>query len=382
LPRFARNDGIKAVLAYDDGYSYSDIARILLLDDETIRRHVEDYFSKRKLKPENGGSESHLNKLEGLELQLHLSEVTYLYVKDIPLTLQDANFAPSLRAVLRVAIQKNFNIHPNFSKKPNWIAAASTPRNDGLIRIFKCNGYICAYVNRIYNKSYSVSGMTKWLHLNNCCYKKPHSVPAKADAEKQAVFIDHYKALKNSLSKSEVIYFVDSSHPQHQTRLAYGWIKKGVRKAVKMTSCQKRVNIIGAINLDGHHIEYSQVDWVNTESIQAFLEQLIEANPRAKKIHLILDNARYHKSKEILSFVSQSNITLHYLPPYSPNLNCIERLWKILNEQITYNQYYPKFSDFVGSISNFFENIEKYKTIIKSRITDNFQSIMYTAPVS
>jgi len=97
------------------------------------------------------------------------------------------------------------------------------------------------------------------------------------------------------------------------------------------------VNIIGAINLDGHHVEYQQVNWVNTESIKAFLEQLIKANPMAKKIHLIWDNARYHKNKEILLFVNETKITLHYLPPYSPNLNAIERLWKIFNEQVTYN---------------------------------------------
>ena len=59
-------DRIKAVLAYDDGYSYSEIARILLLDDETIRRHIEDYFSKRKLNPENGGSDSQLGQPQGL----------------------------------------------------------------------------------------------------------------------------------------------------------------------------------------------------------------------------------------------------------------------------------------------------------------------------
>src|SRR5579872_1034233 len=75
-------DRIKAVLAYDDGYSYSEIARLLLLDDETIRRHIKDYFDKNKLAPENGGSESYLNEAESLKLKAHLSEVTYLYVKD------------------------------------------------------------------------------------------------------------------------------------------------------------------------------------------------------------------------------------------------------------------------------------------------------------
>lgn len=49
-------DRIKAVLAYDDGYSYSEIAKILLLDDETIRRHIEGYLKNKKLNPENGGS--------------------------------------------------------------------------------------------------------------------------------------------------------------------------------------------------------------------------------------------------------------------------------------------------------------------------------------
>ena len=57
-------DRIKAVLAYDEGYSYSEIARILLLDDETIRRHVEDYLNSRKLSPTSGGSDGKLSNKE------------------------------------------------------------------------------------------------------------------------------------------------------------------------------------------------------------------------------------------------------------------------------------------------------------------------------
>ena len=76
-------DRIKAVLAYDDGYSYSEIAKILLLDDETIRRHIDDYLNNKKLNTENGGSAGKLNNMERQKLIQHLSEVTYLYVKDI-----------------------------------------------------------------------------------------------------------------------------------------------------------------------------------------------------------------------------------------------------------------------------------------------------------
>ena len=114
--------------------------------------------------------------------------------------------------------------------------------------------------------TYRVSGMIKWLQKNNFRYKKPHGVPSKADLQKQEDFIEKYNALKNSIKSDEIILFGDSTHPQHQTKLTCGWIKKGVRKSEKMTACQKRINIIGAINLNTHHIEYCKVDWVIAQS--------------------------------------------------------------------------------------------------------------------
>src|SRR5690242_9309213 len=72
-------DRIKAVLAYDDGYSYTEIAKILLLDDETIRRHIDDYWREKKLNTINGGSESKLDDKETRELIGHLEEITYLH---------------------------------------------------------------------------------------------------------------------------------------------------------------------------------------------------------------------------------------------------------------------------------------------------------------
>ena len=65
-------DRIEAVLAFDEGCSYSEISRLLLLDDETIGRPIDDYFSKAKLKPENGGSKSDLNETETAKLAKHL----------------------------------------------------------------------------------------------------------------------------------------------------------------------------------------------------------------------------------------------------------------------------------------------------------------------
>lgn len=307
-------DRIKAVLAYDDGYSYSEIAKILLLDDETIRRHIEDYLAKKKLSTNNGGSEGKLTDHESRELITHLSEITYLYVKDI-----------------------------------------------------------CQYVKQYYKKKYTVSGMTKWLHANEFCYKKPHGVPAKADKEQQKKFISFYKRLKAKTAKKEPIYFADSVHPQHQTQLVYGWILKGERKEIATTGRQYRLNFIGGICLNGHRFVYQQTDNVDAYSIASFLLELRRANPGKYFIHVIWDNAGYHRDAEIKAFAKGLAIKLHYLPPYSPNLNPIERVWKIMHEHVTYNKYYESFSDFTDATINFFKTIGRKKNILRSRITDNFQ---------
>lgn len=309
-------DRIKAVLAYDDGYSRSEISRILLLDDETIRRHINDYLEQQKLKPNNGGSKSNLTEAETIALIEHLQGFTYLYVKEI-----------------------------------------------------------CVYVKKTFNKKYSVSGMTKWLKANSFCYKKPHGVPAKADKQKQIEFINFYNELKEKAGDKEPIYFTDSTHPQHQTHLAYGWILKGKRKEVPMTGRQYRLNFIGGICLNGHRIICENVDKVNSDSIKMYLGKVRDRYPGKNKIHIILDNAGYHRAEEVKNYAKILSIELHYLPPYSPNLNPIERLWKIMHEHVSYNKYYEKFSEFTEATLHFFRHVGKKKNLLRARITDNFQTL-------
>src|SRR3990167_10780607 len=92
-------------------------------------------------------------------------------------------------------------------------------------------------------------------------------------------------------------------------------------------------------------------------------------------IHLILNNAGSHKSEDFLKFIATTKIKIRYLPPYSPNLNPIERVWKIMHENTTYNRYYAKLSEFTENILGFFENIGNYKAILQGRINDNFQRL-------
>ena len=312
--RYVR-DRIKAILAYDEGYSYSDIARLLLIDDETVRRYINHYLSTGDIgRDQRGGSESYLNIQQTQALVNHLKTKTYMTAHSI-----------------------------------------------------------IAYVKTTYQVNYTISGITKWLQTQSFRYKKPEGVPAKLDPKKQADFIEAYKVLKAKLPDNEVMCFADSVHPEHQTRPSHGWIYKGETKTVAMTGRQKRMNIIGAIELSELTVTYRYTHKVNTDSIKAFLKQLAQRYADQQVIHLIWDNAGYHCSRAVQDFAEQHRIQLHYLPPYSPNFNPIERLWKIMHQYTTRNRYHEKFADFTEAIKHFFRHISKKKRILKKRINDNFQ---------
>ena len=77
-------------------------------------------------------------------------------------------------------------------------------------------------------------------------YRKPRALPRVADEDKQAEFIAFYQDLMTKLPADEAVYFADAVHPEHQTKPAFGWVRKGSNPAVKTTTGRGRVNIHGA----------------------------------------------------------------------------------------------------------------------------------------
>ena len=72
---------------------------------------------------------------------------------------------------------------------------------------------------------------------------------------------------------------------------------------------------------------------------------------------IILDNARYQHCALVIEKARELKIRLVFLPPYSPNLNLIERLWKFVKRKVLYNRYYPKYEQFYIAIANYLEQI-------------------------
>ncbi|MDR2781199.1 MAG: transposase [Holosporaceae bacterium] len=113
---------------------------------------------------------------------------------------------------------------------------------------------------------------------------------------------------------------------------------------------------------------------VNSESIEQYFAPLGEKYLRSSKIHIILDQGPYNKSLETKKAAEKHSIELHFLSPYSPNLNPIERLWKVMNEYVRNNVFF-QFCKRISRICAFFFDCT-WKIISKSmidRINDNFR---------
>ena len=234
---------------------------------------------------------------------------------------------------------------------------------------------ISAYILVEYDVEYTIKGVTNLLHRMGFSYKKPKHVPGKANQEAQEAFIKDYRKLKRDKAPEDQIYFVDGVHPLHNSQPAYGWMKKDYNYTIQSNTGRQRININGAINLQDLQVVFREDDTINSESAINLFDQILSTQKKGK-MYVILDNARYYKSQLVADYLKQNpRLNVIYLPPYSPNLNIIERLWKFLKKNITYNKYYEKFSTFRELIIEFLENIDQHQAELRTLLTDNFQII-------
>jgi transposase len=311
-------DRVKAVLLYDDRWTPPKIAQALLIEESTVRDHIKVYQKDERLTPDYKGSQPILSIEETKALSDHLETKIYVKIKDIQ-----------------------------------------------------------AHVKATFQKQMGISTLYAWLTSNGFSYKKPKIVPKNVDPVKQEAFKELYHKIMNEAAlEGDPVLFGDSVHPSQQTRPAYGWIKRGKDKPIETTGARKRVNIMGILNLECMRFGYQKFETINSEAAIAFLKTVEAMYPDSKRIHLIWDQAGYHTSQEVKGFLERSRIKVHYLPPRSPNLNPIERLWKIMHEYVSDNKVYAKFKDFKKSLFYFFDHtMQNIKDILISRITDNFQTL-------
>ncbi len=321
-------DRIKALLSLNAGFDIAEVAHILLLDEVTLRRYVQKFQERGipgLLEYHYHGGKSHLTVLECTALETYLVSNTLTTAKEIQ-----------------------------------------------------------AYIQRTYGKTYSLIGITKLLHRMGFTYKKPKIVPGNVSPVLQEAFIKTYHEVKEKLGKNDQIYFSDATHPTHNTKPSYGWIKKGKRNDVyiKSNTGRKRINVLGALNIQSKQAVVLESETINAQAIIILLEA-IKQKQKHGKVYVVLDNAKYHHAKVVKNWLlNHPRFSLIFLPPYSPNLNLIERLWRFFHQKVTNNHYFPTFGEFKETTMHFFQNLHTYKEELDILLTENFQTLPLVANLS
>jgi transposase len=226
--------------------------------------------------------------------------------------------------------------------------------------------------------SYTPNAMSKLLKRLGFVCKKPKCVPAKADAAVQEQFSKvTLLQLMAQANAATPLYFVDGMHPSYTAHPGFGWIRRGVTRELKRNHGRVNVNINGALSWPDREVVHLEAEKITSEAMIALFNRLAARHPTATAINVVLDNASYNRSAAVKAHLAEEGcrIQLVILPPYSPNLNLIERLWWFLKKTALWNEYYPTFAGFKAAIDGFFRNLGSYRDQLISLITDHFRFI-------
>lgn len=317
---------VRVILALDAGYSIKEVAEILLLDEDTVSKWKKKYEKRQFF---SDWLEDYYSGYNGKLTQEQIKKIEEFVDKH---TVTDSR-------------------------------------------------EVVSFIKEHFKKTYTIAGVTKLLHRIGFVYKQVVLIPGKLNEEAQKVWLKEYKELENNKKDDEVILFGDGVHPTHNIHKTKAWIKKGEEKHIKTNTGRGRLNINGALNMDTMQVTTHFSETINAqETIKLFDKIQLEYKDKTT-IYLIIDNARYYKNKEVTAYLAEKgcHIKIMFLPPYSPNLNYIERLWKFMKKYIIGVTYREKFKEFEYDIHQFFENISQYETRLKQFIGTDLHLVKVAA---
>ena len=233
---------------------------------------------------------------------------------------------------------------------------------------------VCALVDEKIGIHLKQSAMRIHLKQLGAKHRKVGGIPAKADIQAQEQFKSEKMEprLEEAKAGKRDVYFVDSAHFVLGAFLACIW--SFARRFVRTPSGRKRFNVLGAINAVTHQFFMIANDtYITSQEVGDLLRKL--ASTSTKPITIILDNARYQRCKYVTEIAENLGVELLFLPPYSPNLNLIERLWKVVKKHCLNAKYHADFSAFKSVITDFLEHMnERHNDDLNKTLALKFQT--------
>lgn len=178
------------------------------------------------------------------------------------------------------------------------------------------------------------------------------------------------------VNDDRVLVFQDEVHFQIQTTITSGWFKKGSNPKVKSFPGRFKTSFSGFIIPKTGELFTSKPDTFNYETTISSIRELLAANPisEGKKYVIVMDNAPWHKkatrliaTEKLAEYADiKDKVEFLMLPPYSPDLNPIEQVWRITRRENTHNRFFPDLKTLESTVESAFEAWSKPNTQLAS----------------
>lgn len=287
----------QAVLMREEGLKLSVMSKLLFKDARTIKRWIKD-FSERRMASIFSGRENNENA----------GKLTKEQKKEISEILKKP---PS-----EYGLPKEFWDVPSIKK------------------------YIKAEFGTIYE---SPRTYHFFLKFSNLSFKLPDKFDIRRDEKLINQRMKEIKAeIKEYFNKGWEIFTADETRIQLEAITKRAWLKKGEKTIIKTQRSNEHQNYIGLLNQKNFRRHLYELSWQNQEEIIKSLEKFLKNYPN-KKICIIWDNAKFHKGKLIREKLKKGEILerIHLInfPPYAPDKNPTEHIWKETKQKISNIQF-------------------------------------------
>jgi transposase len=379
-------DRIKAVLLSSEGWTQSQIAQALRIHETTVAIHIADYLRERKLKNESGGSESKLTPEQTEELINYLEKNTYPDTKEIIAYVQKTYAVKytqqgmynwlkhhkfSYKFPKGVPLKCDIDSQSAFKEKYNNIKN-NLEKND---KIFFMDSVHPTQATKI-TSGWIRKGVEKM--IATVAGRSRVNLTGAIDLESMSIYTREYKTIDGKATIDFLRYLDESTEDADRIHLvadgggAHTCKEVGAYLGIKDPFNRKYLE-------DKYQIKLPADKKRLTRRLIKQLKQVLAKEPEFFINNAILEDKQI-TVQMLLNALQKppphKKFVLHILPPYSPNLNPIERVWKLMNEHVRNNEVFSSFKEFKSAVLNFFK--KEWNDIVnglKTRINDHFENL-------
>jgi putative transposase len=222
-----------------------------------------------------------------------------------------------------------------------WVTLRS-PREFGFYRSRWTCSTIVVLLDENYGVQVSRETVRRRLHDDDLVWRRPRPVLGPKDPQRAAK-LRQIRALLRNLPVDEMAVFEDEVDINTNPKIGSMWMRRGQQAEVVTPGTNTKRYLAGSLNWRTGEVVLSEAGSSrNAVLFLAHLDDLRHRFRRYRRIHVICDNAVFHRPdrcRQVQRYLAQwgHRIVLHFLPTYSPDTNPIERVWWHLHEEITRN---------------------------------------------